>query len=324
MAKKSVPSINVAFCFDNNMWMLAGVAIASLLYQGCGQVIYNIYCVVPKNLGAAKRRELTNMVAAMDEKSSIVFLDANDDFDASVTKQYTTGIYFRFMLARLLPDVDKIIYCDADVSFGDSLNEMFEIDMGDNVIAGVRDASQGRKWPSNKNGYINSGVLIINLAQVRQLGLYEKWIELSKSDEFAYPDQDILNKTCDGRILYLPLKYNYMCGADGRRLSAVVPCGIYSKDELEDARNNPVVVHYILRQPWLGRAHLLGDQWWRYAAMTPFYEAFRARVSQMPDIEIKKVLLFNFINLMTIKTRQHNVKYYLFGKIPLFRIKTVN
>lgn len=323
MVRKSKLPISVAFCFDNNMWMLAGVAIASLLYHGQGQVEYNIYCVVPKNLGAAKRRELVDMVARLDENSRIEFLDANNDFDASVVKQYTTGIYFRFMLAKLLPDTDKIIYCDVDVSFGDSLKELFAIDMGQNIIAGVRDASQGRKWPSNKNGYVNSGVLMLNLAEIRRLGMYEQWIELSRSEEFAYPDQDILNKTCDGKILYLPLKYNYMCGADGHRLSAVIPQGIYSAQEVEDAKANPVIIHYILRQPWLGRAHMCGDQWWRYAAMTPFYAAFQARITQMPDVVIKKVLLFNCINLMTIKIRQHNVKYYLFGKIPLCRVKTV-
>lgn len=324
MAKNSRTPINIAFCFDNNMWMLAGVAIASLLYQGVGITSYNIYCVVPKNLGNAKRRELTDMVASIDETSQITFLDANNDFDSAVVKQYTTGIYFRFMLAKLLPNLDKIIYCDADVTFSDNLTELFATDMGDNIIAGVRDATQGRKWPSNPNGYINSGVLMLNLAQIRKQGLYEKWIELSKSDEFAYPDQDILNKTCDGKILYLPLKYNYMCGANGHRLNAVIPHGIYSADEVADAHANPVIIHYILRQPWLGRAHMHGDQWWRYAAMTPFYAAFRARVTQMPDTETRKVLLFNFINLLTIKIRQHNIKCYLFGKIPLFRIKTVN
>ncbi|MBQ4070715.1 MAG: glycosyltransferase family 8 protein [Alphaproteobacteria bacterium] len=319
---KSDKSIAVAFCFDENMWMLAGVAIASLLYHGIGHAPYNIYCVVPKDLGYAKREELSDLVQSIDARSTIVFLDANDDFDASVTKQYTVGIYYRFMLAKLLPDVSKIIYCDADVSFSESLEDLYDYDMGENLIAGVRDADQGRPYPSNQNGYVNSGVLLMNLDEIRRNKMYERWMDMSKSDEYAYPDQDILNKTCDGRILYLPLKYNYMCGTGGR-LEARVARGVYSAQEVIEAKKNPVIVHYILRQPWKGRANLYGHWWWRYAAMTPFFEAFRAQVIQKPDVEVRKVLLFNFINIMTIKIRQHNIKCYLFGKLPLCRIKTV-
>lgn len=317
----SSQSVSVAFCFDHNMWMLAGVAIASLLYHGVGKCRYEIYCVVPADFSTAKREEMQDMVASLDSNSSITFLDANHDFDASVTHQYTTGIYYRFMLAKLLPNVDKIIYCDADVSFCQDLCELYNMDMGDNLIAGVRDAGQGRPYPSAKNGYVNSGILVMNLREIRRKKLYNEWLRLSKSDEFAYPDQDILNKTCDGKIMYLPLKYNYMCGAGGR-FGPAIKSGIYTEAEVSDAEKNPVIIHYILRQPWLGRANLVGDLWWRYAAMTPFYDSFLARLRQAPDIVVKRILLFNFLNIMTVKVRQNLVKYYLCGFIPLFKVKS--
>lgn len=315
--------ISIAFCFDNNMWTHAGVAITSLLYHGRGVCAYDIYCVVPSDFGGSKRRELTSVVANMDPNSKISFLNANNDFDDSVTHQYTVGIYYRFMLAKMLPKIKRIIYADVDVAFNDCLDELYNCDIGDNVIAGVRDASQGRAWPSQKNGYINSGVLVMDLDKIRRLGLYEKWIELSKCDQFMYPDQDILNKTCDGRILYLPLKFNYMPGA-GNWLQPAVAQGIYSESEFMDATKNPVIIHYILRQPWLGRANLCGDVWWRYCAMTPFYAAFLARIRQMPDVVVKYVKVLNCINVMKIKMRQNDIKCYLFGLIPICRIKRAN
>lgn len=228
---KSKKRISVAFCFDENMWMLAAVAIASLLRHRRGRAPYDIYCVVPADFANARRDEMQDMVAKRDADSRLVFLDANHDFDKAVTHQYTVGIFYRFMLARLLPDVDKIIYCDADVSFCDSLQDLYDMDMGDNVIAGVRDVSQGRPWPANKNGYVNSGVLVMNLAAVRESGMYKEWQRLAMQDCFAYPDQDILNKTCDGRMLYLPLRYNYMPGAGGR-FGPAIAAGIYTAAEI--------------------------------------------------------------------------------------------
>ena len=191
--------ISVAFCFDHNMWMLAGVAIASLL-RNAGARPYNIYCVVPTDLSDAYRGELSRMVADMHKISSITFLNANSDFDSSVTHQYTVGIYYRFMLVKLLPHVDKIIYMDADKA--------------------------------------------------------------------------------------------------------------------------PAIIHYILKQPWLGRANKMGRVWWFYAAMTPFYAAFLADVNQTPDVVEKRILLFNCIPVMRVKMYMNLSKYYLFGFIPLFKVKS--
>ena len=316
----SLPKINVAFCFDENMWMLSGVAIASLVYHAMGKCAYDIYCVVPEDLSQSKRDELNLMVKNMDKNSNIIFLNANHDFDNSVTKQYTTGIYFRFMLLELLPkNVDKIIYCDADVTFSDNLLDLFNIDMKHNLIAGVPDAEQGRAWP--KSGfYINSGILLMNIKELRKNKSYKNWISLSKQDSFKYPDQDILNKTCDGKILYLPMRYNYMPGPGGR-FEEPIKAGTYTKEDYIDAVKNPAIIHYILRQPWKNRENLLGDIWWKYAAMTPFYAYFRSKIDHEPNLIKKDVLLFNCIKIMTIKVRQTKVKYYLFGFIPLFLIK---
>ncbi len=322
MPKKNQSPIAVAFCFDENMWMLAGVAIRSLLYHKSPGRAYNIYCVVPPDLADEKRSELADIVARADAESCIIFLNANSDFNKSVVRQYTVGIYYRFMLARLLPDVDRIIYCDADVAFCGPLDALYDINMADNIIAGVRDVAQGRPYPAAANGYINSGVLVMNLAEIRRRNMYSRWRELSMRDDYAYPDQDILNQTCDGKILYLPPIYNYMPGA-GNRMAGAIANGVYSARECEMAAKNPVIIHYILRQPWNGRANVLGHLWWRYAAMTPFYDAFLARLRQSADVIIHRVLLFNFINIMTVKVRQNLVKYYLFGIIPIIKVKSV-
>jgi lipopolysaccharide biosynthesis glycosyltransferase len=160
----------------------------------------------------------------------------------------------------------------------------------------------------------------MNVKELRKLDLYKIWIDLSKEDIFNYPDQDILNKTCDGKILYVPMRYNYMPGAGGR-FEKPIKAGIYTEQEYKQALINPAIVHYILRQPWKNRENILGDFWWKYAYMTPFYAYFRSKIDHEPDLIKKDVLLFNCIKLMTIKVRQTKVKYYLFGFIPLFLVK---
>lgn len=312
--------IPVAFCFDDNMWMLFGVAITSLLYHSVGKCSYDIYCVVPDTFCESKRHELEMLIANKDKNSTITFLNANHDFDKSNTKQYSVGIYYRFMLVKLLPNIDKIIYTDVDVVFTDSLIDLFNIDLKKNLIAGISDATQNRMWPSNKNAYVNSGVLVINLSEIRKLNMYKQWLKLSMDDCFDYPDQDILNKTCDGKITYLPMRYNYMPG-DGNRLQCAVNSGVYAQSDYDNARHNPCIIHYILRQPWKNRENIDGPNWWKYCYMTPFYAWFYNNINHELNLIKKDILLFNCIKLITIKVRQHKIKYYLFGFIPLFLVK---
>jgi len=318
--KKKLMRIPVAFCFDENMWMLAGVAVTSLLYHAMGKCAYDVYCVVPDTFAQSKQDELIKIVSDTDANSKIYFLKANHDFDESVSNELTIGTYFRFMLVKLLPHIDKIIYSDVDVTFSDNLIEMYNTKIGNNIIAAVPDADQGREYPKKKNGYINAGVLILNLKEIRKHDYYNTWLALSKTGEFRYMDQDILNKTCDGKILYLPMRYNYMPGAGGRFEKSVKE-GTYSQEEYIEAVRNPVIIHYILRQPWKNRENLVGDLWWKYAYMTPFYAVFRSKIDHEADLIKKDILLFNLFKIMTIKVRQTKVKYYLFGFVPLILVK---
>lgn len=316
----SLPKINIAFCFDENVWMLGGVAITSLLYHAMGKCSYDIYCVVPETFAQSKRDELEKIVKDKDTNSNIIFLTANHDFDKSGAGPYTIGTFFRFMLLKLLPSsVKKIIYSDIDVTFHDNLLDFYNIDMGNNLIGGVPDADQGRQWP--KNGlYINAGVLLLNVAELRKADLYNTWVDLATTGGFEYFDQDILNKTCDGRILILPMRYNYMPGGGGR-FERPISAGTYTQQDYTDAVKNPAIIHYILRQPWKNRENIVGDLWWKYAYMTPFYACFRNKIDHEPNLIKKDILLFNCIKIFTVKVRQTRVKYYLFGFIPLFLVK---
>ena len=47
--------------------------------------------------------------------------------------------YYRYLIADLKPQLDKCLYIDVDVIVSDSLNGLWNIDMGQNYIAGVQE-----------------------------------------------------------------------------------------------------------------------------------------------------------------------------------------
>jgi lipopolysaccharide biosynthesis glycosyltransferase len=322
--------MNIAFCFDENLWKQAGVVIASLLLNSAGKCCYNIYCVVPKAVYLSDRNELKNMVSELDPHSTIVFLDANADFDDSFTRGYSKGIYYRMMLPHLLPDLEKITYIDVDTLFLDSLADIEDINMTGFYVAGVKDIINAQShWKylpaDNKHslvgGYINSGIIILNLKLIRENGLYERWLELSKTKKYDYPDQDVLNITCMGKILHLPLRYNFILWSESE-YKQFISEGVHSHEEYEHAKYTPVVLHYCPGKPWKKSVNM-GEKWWDYARKTPFFETFLLKyIAPIPPKRvIKTCLLFSFIKFLTIKEDENNIKYYLFGFIPIFRIR---
>jgi lipopolysaccharide biosynthesis glycosyltransferase len=262
--KKRSRPINLAFGFDGNYASLTGVAIASLLANSKGRCSYNIYCIVDDSVTPDLRDSLAGMVKNQDQESALTFLEANRDFDQALRGSWALGAYYRLMLPALLPTLDDIIYADGDVIFCRDLLGVADLDLGENLIAGVME---------KPGGYINSGFLVLNLARLRREKTYESWFEFSRQEQHDFADQGVLNAICRGRILYLPVKYNFCY----RKYYMLYRRGLILPQDHYDLKYNAVMLHYLSApKPWNDKKHFLSRLWWEYAKLTPFYEDLRA------------------------------------------------
>ncbi|GHU14005.1 stress protein [Alphaproteobacteria bacterium] len=328
---ESEKKIDIAFCFDDGLWMQAGVAIASLLHSSRGKCSYNIYCIVNKKVGTMHRRELKEIAEKQDSASSIVFIDANHDFDKSHCGEFGIGMYYVLMLPQLLLHLDKIIYSDVDVIFCRDLIEVNDIDLQNNLIAGIKDKlsvsskkerayefdDSERKIGLGAGEYINSGFLIMNLKEFRKQNLYNECIELSKKKFIECPDQDILNYVCCGQKIFIPLKYAFVPWGS-IIYNECVRGEIYSIEEYEEALYDPAMIHYAFAKPWKQKVRL-EEIWWKYAAFTPFSRFFALDYSR--QLCARTIYLFGFIPILSINILRGKIRYYLFGFIPLLKIK---
>jgi lipopolysaccharide biosynthesis glycosyltransferase len=258
--KKYGRRISAAFCFDNAVARQAAVAIKSLIESGRGKCDYDIFCITDDPMPDKSREMVKNIVRGTGSK--LTFLADNHDFDKSwLDGIWPVSIYYRLMLPKLLPDIDRIIYADVDVAFVGDLIEADMIDMGENLIAGVI---------SNKDaGTINSGFLIMNLRGIRNSRMYEKWVAMSRRERFKYPDQTLLRETCKNRIMYLPWKYNVMPGGFKRRETMLT----HSEREYYELRYHAVMLHWAGEEkPWHTNTRpIFSEVWWKYAKQTGLF-----------------------------------------------------
>lgn len=312
--------INIAFCFDHNLTRQVQVAVASLLDStNTSKVHYHIYCVCTTE-AAYVEQKLRQIVEARD-KESVLGMEVLDNpyQEAYEVRGISTGTYLRLELPGLLPGVDKILYTDVDVLFQGSLEELWQTPMEDKLLAAVRGgANLSDQWEMNskrsywhhlkqmRGNYINAGVTLMNLVEIRNRNMSGQWQSWAK-EKLYYQDQDILNITCQGAITYLPLKYNYLAYMTDEDCSKCINEGVYSAQECREAREHSVIIHYAGDKPWKRYDTNLGYLWWDYvnrqAELKDLFDEKAARRYHGPTLwergkrKLKKVISRDKLNV---------------------------
>ena len=161
-------------------------------------------------------------MVAHNGSSKIEFHKIDED-DFSIVKnqmsRFTIGAMFRCSLPELLPDLNQIIYLDADLFVNRDIKELWDVDVREYCLAGVVDEGVDihnyprilNKYPEiKKESYVNSGVLYMNLKKLREFGGLKKLVLdfLIENPEAGLPDQDALNVLFHDKVLYLDDSWN--------------------------------------------------------------------------------------------------------------------
>lgn len=278
---KDMEMLRVVFCFDENLVTQVQTAAASLLDTRGREDHFEIHCVCTKAAGIVQM-QLEQVIKGRDPASALVMHCMENPYEnAYQVRDISAGTYLRLALPGLLPEADRILYMDADVLVRDSLSPLWETPMEGMALAAVKGAvNLSDKWEWNsgrpywhllsemKGGYINAGVTLLNLTEVRKRGLSERWHELT-GEKFYYQDQDILNITCQGAIAYLPPKYNRLAYLEDKDFEQFVTEGIYTREEEREALQSPAIIHYAGDKPWKRYDTNLGSLWWDYVNAQP-------------------------------------------------------
>ncbi|MBE6687561.1 MAG: lipopolysaccharide biosynthesis protein [Ruminococcaceae bacterium] len=109
-----------------------------------------------------------------------------------------------YTLIRLFADMieglpDKILYLDCDILFNRDIHLLYDIDVEDCEYAASRD--HYGKYLINPN-YVNAGVLLFNLKEMKKTALLEKARALIKTKKLVFADQSaIIRSTTKKKML---------------------------------------------------------------------------------------------------------------------------
>ena len=152
---------------------------------------------------------LNKIVKEKNSKSKVSAIMLGKEFnDWAMCSENKLNQYTPFAFLRLFADKidlpEKVIYLDSDIMFNGNIKELFDIDITNYELGVVKDR-YGR-WFINPK-YFNSGVLLMNMTNIKESNLLDKVRNICFSKKMMFPDQSALNKCCK-RKLYLPRKFN--------------------------------------------------------------------------------------------------------------------
>ncbi len=246
---------HILVTLDRNYLKVLSVMLYSLS-QSDPEGVYTVY-VVNNTL----TEEDFASLSALLPRTELVNVRVPEDLlqNAPVSDRYPTEMYYRLFAARYLPQqLERILYLDPDLVVLHSLRSLYQIDFDGKLFAAAshiesrtfRELNRRRLHLSEHAKYLNSGVMMMNLALLRKESPQTiiDYIQSHKAT-LLLPDQDVLNALYADRTVPLdPMVYNL--GEKYLRLKNLhLPP--QEKLTLDWVRSNTAIVHYYGRnKPW--------------------------------------------------------------------------
>jgi len=325
-------NISIVCASDDNYVPYLSTLLISMLENISSEFNYDIW-VLSDGIQIDKKRELLKLLEGKPNVS-LRFMDIEcsdafpiDEFFISNRKKWSRAIFFRMYIPYTFTAYKKMIYMDCDIINKYDIAMLYNVDIADYAIGvprllgmvstnGMRNYVCQRVWKEmsgiNMEEYFNSGVLLLNLDEMRHLCTREEINDYLKNQSFALPDQDSLNVLFYGKVKFIDAGWNYYPYTESEFKRALYLCPEYLKSYFEQGYKNIKNIHYTTTvKPW----RKLGGRescFWNIAVKSPYIEEIKR--------QREKYMIYEHIKAKQRKTKlldlihQSKVnKLYLYG-----------
>jgi lipopolysaccharide biosynthesis glycosyltransferase len=260
--------IPIFFATDENYAPYLSVTLESMLANASKDCFYKIHVLTSKLSDVTKAR----IEKSLTKNSSIEYVSLTKELDKVSEKlhlrdYYSKETYYRFFIANLYPQYDKVLYLDCDIIVLGDIAELYNVPLGNRLVAACQEEVMAtvkvfgdyveKALDVPCADYFNAGILLMNAKLFREEDIESQFVELLGQYKFRVTqDQDYLNVLCKGRTKQLHLGWN------------------------KTAFDNPYfnekmlrIIHYkMTNKPWRYSNVKYADFFWKYAKHSPFYK----------------------------------------------------
>lgn len=281
MNNSTMENINIVMMFNNIYAIPSGPAIYSMLANANKKYQYDLY-IMHNNITSDNQKKIMEVVSNFPN-AALKFIPMDGVFSEYNKKlHHPIEILYKLCLPSQFPQLDKIIVTDVDVVFEGDISKEYVSFTSDEYFAGVKQTQLDFHPPfsldiTDKNYHfiVGAGYMIYNLKAMRKDDIEQKSLKFLKDNiQYLYAEeQEVLSQVCYPKIKLLHPKN--MVLTPWYVLDNFLFEFPYTstKEEHEEAKNDPVQVHYVLdkNKPWLNPYAPKAELWYRYLSYTPFF-----------------------------------------------------
>lgn len=261
-------TIHIVLASDNHYVILVAVLIKSIEinHKSSEKLAFTI---MDDGISDYNKNKLQNTINPKTtnlnwvDAKTVIPLDVKIPQDNS-TLPYTT--YLRLFSPYVVDNCKKIIYMDVDMIAYDDISNLYNIDIGENIIAAVQDYQGVVSSPNAiknykelgldpETKYFNAGLLLINT---------EKWIE----NNIAKKAIECMNNNINHVLFADQYGLNVILHNKWQQISLLWNCSDYF-----EIPSNPSIVHFLNIKPIFKSCPSLQrhkDEFYRMLSLTPF------------------------------------------------------
>lgn len=285
--------MNVAYSCNDYYIPQTGISMISL-FENNRDVDSIVIYLISKGVNESNQAILYKICSKYGRELKVMeFDDIAYDLKLSATGRHIATVYTKVFFPRI-EGVDKMIYFDSDTVVVGPLKELWDMPL-DDVYMGVVETLPTKFYKElglpKGAPFFNDGMAICNVDYCRKhdlIGQVNKVVEEYGGNPPTL-SEGALNKVCYGKVKYISPRYNlmagilYLCSLDSGYMSNIYH--YYSKEELEDSCQHPVLIHYLTafyNRPWFTPCtHPYRDEYDKYKSISPWKD-MKEKYSPLP------------------------------------------
>ncbi|MDR3285449.1 MAG: glycosyltransferase family 8 protein, partial [Holosporales bacterium] len=264
-------NIPVVFATDDNYALPLCVCLQSFVENSNSNNNYDIW-ILDSEISNKHCKDLYNVIKNHNN-FSLRFLDISSFVSSYInelpcTKRWVAACFYRLFLPTIFSEYSKMVYLDCDIIIQNDVANLYNIDLHNHLIGGEIDLSIKERKICMKNKrkgkfikeYINSGVLLFNLEEMRKGDFLNKCLNIFNTYKTRLADQDVINIVCNFNKILINGNWN----------------SIVSRVKNPEEHN---ILHYAgIKKPWKNpSSNPLNNIWWKFASKTQVYDDLIAK-----------------------------------------------
>jgi hypothetical protein len=195
--------------------------------------------------------QLASICALRQDFQLVVHVIRGKELQGLPSERFTHITYFRFFIADLIPDAERVFYIDTDCLILDDISAVFSLPLEKTIAAVTNPFDKDNKQRvslQTHNFYFIAAPLLINTLRWREQKYTHQLIEWCHShlDILKFPDQDALNVLLQNDKEELPLRFNvfpYFLNPQHFSRKDLIP-------QIRECLFSPAIVHFASCAPW--------------------------------------------------------------------------